>query len=72
LSSQFVPKKYRGYLGLGAEIAASLLLPMLAGYYADRYYDISPWGILTGVLLGLFFFVLTILRISEKLSNNSK
>tara|TARA_Y100001935_G_scaffold251458_1_gene253447 strand:- start:80456 stop:80641 length:186 start_codon:yes stop_codon:yes gene_type:complete len=57
------------YLGLGAEIAGSLLVPILLGFVLDRYFNITPIGILSGSLLGLILFFLMILRISRRLEN---
>tara|TARA_B100000575_G_C22732625_1_gene439055 strand:- start:132 stop:347 length:216 start_codon:yes stop_codon:yes gene_type:complete len=69
LSRELLPKKYMEYLGLGAEIAGSLLVPILLGFVLDRYFNITPIGILSGSLLGLILFFLMILRISRRLEN---
>lgn len=70
--NNLIPKKYREYLGLGAEIAFTLTVPMLLGYFADRYFEISPWGILSGILLGMVLFILMMMRIARKLGNDRK
>lgn len=57
------------YLGLGAEITVSLAAPMIAGYYVDRYFDISPAGILSGILLGLVLFIMMMLRLARDLNS---
>ncbi|WP_366069239.1 AtpZ/AtpI family protein [Gracilimonas sp.] len=57
------------YLGLGAEIAASLVIPLLAGYLLDKYFETSPIFILLGVLAGMIIFGLMIARINRKLNN---
>ncbi|MDR9417423.1 AtpZ/AtpI family protein [Gracilimonas sp.] len=64
MSKNFLPKKYSEYLGLGAEIAASLVIPILAGYYLDEFFGTSPVLILIGVLLAMIIFGFTMLRIS--------
>lgn len=56
------------YLGLGAEITVSLAAPMIAGYYIDEYFDTSPAGILSGILLGLILFILMMLRVARDLN----
>jgi len=71
LRNEFLPRKYREYLGLGAEIAASLAIPMMFGYYIDKHFNSSPIGILLGVLLGIILFFLTILRITKRLNSDS-
>jgi F0F1-type ATP synthase assembly protein I len=60
------------YLGLGAEITVSLAGPILIGFVIDKYLDITPWGTLTGVVLGLILFFLMIFRIIERLNNESE
>ncbi len=62
--------KYRQYLGLGAEIAATLAIPILLGYMLDIYLESSPWGLLIGAGLGIVFFFISIFRIAKKLDNN--
>lgn len=58
------------YLGLGAEIAASLAVPILAGYFLDDYLQTSPTFILIGVLLAMVLFGLMIVRINNKLNKS--
>ncbi len=72
LSSNFLPSKYREYLGLGVEIAAIIILPLIAGYLFDTYMGSSPWGLLVGAFIGIVFFFFSIFRIAKKLDNNSK
>ncbi|HKJ34377.1 MAG TPA: AtpZ/AtpI family protein [Balneolales bacterium] len=45
-------KKYNDAIGLGSEIAAAMIVPVLIGYYIDQHFHISPWGILGGILFG--------------------
>ncbi|MBO6586691.1 MAG: AtpZ/AtpI family protein [Gracilimonas sp.] len=69
MSKNILPQKYMEYLGLGAEIAASLVIPLLAGYLLDKYFETSPIFILLGVLAGMIIFGLMIARINRKLNN---
>lgn len=70
MSKNPLPKKYSEYLGLGAEIAASLFIPIMVGYYLDEYFDTSPLLVLAGILLAIIIFGFTIVRISKKLSED--
>lgn len=70
MRKEILPRKYREYLGLGAEIALSLAGPMIGGYYIDVFLDSSPIGILIGVALGLLLFFLTIMRIVSRLNSS--
>ena len=69
MNPDFLPKNYKVYLGLGAEIAASLLIPMFGGYYLDQVFNSSPVGILFGVILGIILFFITATRIAKKMNS---
>lgn len=69
MNPDFLPKNYKEYLGLGAEIAASLLIPMFGGYYLDQVFNSSPVGILFGVILGIILFFITTTRIVKKMNS---
>ena len=58
------------YLGLGSMFAASLLMGIGGGYWADGKLGTRPWLTLTGTLLGLVvgfynFFVVVLRRPPE-------
>lgn len=46
------------YLALGVQIAVFMVGGILAGigvgYLADKYLGIFPWGIIIGIILGVF------------------
>ena len=41
------------YAGLGIEFAAAVAGLTLVGYWVDRHFGSSPWGVLTGAAIGL-------------------
>ena len=43
---------YAKYLGLGLQLASTLLLGFFAGYFADRKLNSLPWLTLVGTALG--------------------
>ena len=61
--SKWLSAPYRAYLSLGTEIALLLSLPIIIGSFVDRYFDIKPIGILSGVILGLILFFFRIVRL---------
>lgn len=67
-----LPKEYRKYLNLGAEIAFTLLIPIAIGYVADKYLETSPYGILTGAGLGLILFFNLIFKLAKKETGNNQ
>ncbi len=46
---------YRTYLrtsAVGLEFGLSIVVGALLGYFADKYFDSAPWGLLIGVIIG--------------------
>jgi ATP synthase protein I len=54
------------YLSLGTSLAATVLLGVGAGYWADRWFGTTPWLLLLGggigIGTGLWQFYLTVSR----------
>jgi F0F1-type ATP synthase assembly protein I len=66
------PKSIERAVGLGVEIATVFAAPILVGYWVQNRWGGDPWGVITGALLGIIFFLRIGLRLSreEKKSNN--
>jgi F0F1-type ATP synthase assembly protein I len=45
--------RWQGLSGIGFELVAAVVGFTLIGYWWDRHFGSSPWGVLTGVALGL-------------------
>lgn len=41
------------YMGLGTELAASVVGMLLIGYFLDKHFNTSPWLLLTGAAIGM-------------------
>jgi len=41
------------FAGLGMELAASVAVLTLLGWWVDRHFGSAPWGVLTGALIGI-------------------
>ncbi len=41
------------YMGLGTELAASVVGMLLIGYFLDKHFNTSPWLLLTGAAVGM-------------------
>jgi len=65
-------KKYAEYLGLGAEIAVALCVPIFLGYWLDLRWDTSPWLLLAGILLGIGILIGIFARVIKNVSNLNK
>lgn len=40
-------------MGLGMNLFAGVGIGLVAGYYVDKHFGCSPWGVLLGMLVGL-------------------
>lgn len=56
--------EYREYLGLGIQIAASLLFPLLAGIWLDNKFELHPWLTVAGALFGIVSVFAIIFKIA--------
>ncbi len=41
------------YTGVGFELAGSIIIFAMIGYFVDRHWKSSPWGVLIGCLVGI-------------------
>ena len=57
--------------GLGIELVAAIGGFTLAGYLWDRYFGTGPWGLLTGVILGLVGGMYNLIRQSLSATRDS-
>jgi F0F1-type ATP synthase assembly protein I len=75
-----IPKRpnlaeYGEYLGLGIQIAGSLLVPLLGGIWLDNKFDLFPWLTVAGALFGIvsiFAIVFKIAWIANQESERKK
>jgi len=57
------------YLGLGVEIAASIAVPLLLGYWADTAFGTFPWLTLAGVAIGISLFFVILFQMNSRLGS---
>jgi len=72
MKDPFQLNKYAELMGLGLEMAAAMVLPLLVGIYIDHRWDTSPWGILIGSLLGLISMILKLYKVAVSSSTPSR
>lgn len=58
--------QYGEYIALGAHIAASMLVPVLAGIYLDSRWHYAPLGLILGMLLGFGAMISIVIKLSRK------
>lgn len=67
--------KYVDVMGLGIEMAVSMVLPILLGMYIDDTFGFQPWGVLVGVFLGLSAIISRLYKLNlmfQRNTSNSK
>ncbi len=65
----FQLNKYAELMGIGIEMAVSMVLPVLVGIYIDHRFDTTPWGVLVGAFLGMASMALKLYKVAV-LSNS--
>lgn len=65
-------QNYTEYISLGTEIVSAMLVPIIAGYLVDYYWETSPWGFIIGALLGFLGVFNTIYKIAKRANRESK
>ncbi|MGO9481001.1 MAG: AtpZ/AtpI family protein [Candidatus Kryptoniota bacterium] len=56
------------YMGLGTELAASVVGMLLIGYFLDKHFGTSPWLVLVGAAVGLIGGFYNFIKEIQKLS----
>lgn len=62
--------RYGQYIALGTHIAASMIIPVVLGIYADKHWDSSPWGVILGAFLGFGAMISIVLRLAAQSGKN--
>ncbi len=57
---------YGEYIALGTHIAASMIVPVVIGIYVDKKWNMSPWGVIIGALLGFGSMISIVIKLSAK------
>lgn len=62
--------RYGQYIALGTHIAASMIIPVIAGMYVDNRWGSSPWGVIIGALIGFGAMISIVLRLAAQTGTN--
>ena len=60
------------YLGLGVQLASTVIVCGAVGYWIDTTYGASPIGVLVGVVTGSVVGLIQFLRSAQKMSQGKK
>jgi F0F1-type ATP synthase assembly protein I len=55
---------YGQYIALGSHIAASMIVPVVIGIYVDKRWNLSPWGVIIGALLGFGSLISIVIKLA--------
>ena len=64
--------RWTRYAGLGFQTTAILLLPVAGGWWLDKEYGSSPWGIIAGVALGGIASMYGLISFVNRMENTGK
>lgn len=53
------------YLSLGAQIAMTMVVFVVGGYFLDRFLGTTPWFILAGAILGMVCISVRLIHIAN-------
>ncbi|MEX0780439.1 MAG: AtpZ/AtpI family protein [Balneolales bacterium] len=59
------------YIGLGFQIAGTIIIPVLIGIYIDNQLDTTPFGVIIGSLLGFVGLFAFIYKLAIELENSN-
>lgn len=59
------------YLGLGFQLAGTVLFYVVLGYLADRWLGTEPWLLIAGAVLGMVAFFVELVRLVRRLNEES-
>jgi len=60
------------YLTLGIQLAGTMVIYVLAGYFLDRIFETEPILLIVGAVLGMIAFFVQVVRLSKRLSNSTR
>lgn len=69
------PRQFLGYMGIGLQLAVTVLIFVIGGYELDTYLDRSPLFVSLGAFLGMglgFYHLIKQLQHIEKISKESE
>lgn len=59
------------YMGLGLQLAGSVLFYVVAGYLADRWLGTEPWLLVAGAVIGMISFFVQLARVVRRLNKET-
>lgn len=60
------------YLTFGIQLAATMVVYVMGGYFVDRWLETEPVFLIIGSVLGMVAFFVQVVRLSKRLSRKDK
>ena len=58
-------------MGLGVQLAGSVLFYVVVGYLADRWLGTEPWLLIVGAVVGMISFFVQLARVVRRLNEDT-
>ena len=60
------------YLGIGMQLAISMVTYVAIGYFADRWLGTQPWLLVAGAVVGMIAFFVQLYRMVGRMNEDTK
>jgi F0F1-type ATP synthase assembly protein I len=60
------------YLGVGMQLAVSMVAYVAIGYFADRWLGTQPWLLVAGAVVGMIAFFVQLYRLVGQMNDDTK
>lgn len=60
------------YLTIGIQLAGTMLVYVIGGYFVDRWMDTEPVFLIVGAVVGMIAFFIQIVRLTRDLNEKSR
>lgn len=58
------------YMGLGVQLAGTMVVWVLGGYFLDRWLETTPWLTVAGGVVGMVAFFFQLMRLVKNLEQD--
>ncbi|HET6567367.1 MAG TPA: AtpZ/AtpI family protein [Rhodothermales bacterium] len=60
------------YMGLGMQMALTMVVFTLGGYFLDQWLNTSPWFIILGAVVGMVLVFVYLIQVSNRLGKEER
>ncbi len=63
-------RQWARYTGLGFQMLFLMVLPGLAGWWLDHTFELEPFGLLAGLLIGMVLGIYSVIAAAQRMEQN--